>query len=236
MNRIAIIPARSGSKGLPGKNIKKLNGKPLIAYTIEAAKNSNEFDEIIVSTDSQEYANISKSFGANVPFLRDNSLATDKSPTWDAVKEVLTWFQEKRNINFSTVCVLQPTSPLRDSHDIIKAFSVFKVKQAKSVVSVSEVDYNPNLTNILPDNHSLNGFISTDNEKKRRQELEEYYRLNGAIYIRRAEEILKDDPIYTEETYAYIMSKENSIDIDDYIDFLFAEVVMKYKEGSNCDK
>src|SRR5690554_5906511 len=100
MSNIAIIPARSGSKGLPGKNIKEMNGKPMLSYTIEAAINSNKFNEIIVSTDSSKYAELAVRYGACVPFLRNISLAQDTSSTWDAVEEVLYWYKENKNEEF----------------------------------------------------------------------------------------------------------------------------------------
>ena len=118
---IAVIPARSGSKGLKDKNIKKLNGKPLIAYTIDAAKNANIFDKIIVSTDSEKYAEISREYGAQVPFLRSGKNSSDGANSWDVVKEVLMKLDEKYDI----IVLLQPTSPLRTSENILESLKLF---------------------------------------------------------------------------------------------------------------
>lgn len=121
MRHIAIVPARSGSKGLKDKNIKLLNGKPLLAYTIEAAQKSGCYSKIIVSTDSEKYARIAKQYGAEVPFLRNAETATDYASSWEVVKEMLNRLQAQRE-EFDTFTLLQPTSPMRTSRDIKKAF------------------------------------------------------------------------------------------------------------------
>ena len=121
MKNIAIIPARSGSKGLKDKNIRNLNGRPLLAWTIEAAVRSGEFDEIMVSTDSEAYAEIARRYGADVPFLRSPATATDTASSWDTVAEVLENCRE-RGSTFDTFCLLQPTSPLRNAEDIRNAY------------------------------------------------------------------------------------------------------------------
>jgi len=118
LKNLAVIPARSGSKGLKDKNIRKLHGKPLIAYTIEAAMQSGLFEDIVVSTDSERYARIATDYGANVPFLRPDELATDEASPWDVVRDVVVKYQELGK-DFDTVALLQPTSPLRTSSDII---------------------------------------------------------------------------------------------------------------------
>lgn len=142
MNHIAIIPARSGSKGLKDKNIRELAGKPLISYTIEAAIESRLFEEIMVSTDSCQYAEIAKEYGAVVPFLRSQENASDSASSWTTVKEVLDNYS-KRGRMFDTFCLLQPTSPLRDSEDIRKAYEIYEEKEAFSVVSVCEAEHSP---------------------------------------------------------------------------------------------
>ncbi|MBP3295738.1 MAG: acylneuraminate cytidylyltransferase family protein, partial [Lachnospiraceae bacterium] len=135
MSRIAIIPARSGSKGLKDKNIKMMCGKPLLAYSIQAAKDSGCFDTIMVSTDSEQYAEIARSNGAEVPFLRSAETSGDKAGSWDVVKEVLKKY-ESFGKEFQNVCLLQPTSPLRTSEDIKKAYQLYENKQAGIVISV----------------------------------------------------------------------------------------------------
>ena len=225
MKNLAVILARSGSKGLPDKNIKNMVGKPLLAYTIEAALESGVFDIVHVSTDSEKYLDIAQKFGADVPFLRESSLASDNSSSWDAMRFVVKEY-EKRGKVFDTVTLLQPTSPLRDAIDIKYAFKVFQDNDASSVVSVCEVDHSPLLCNKLPKDNSLNGFINVD-KVGRRQDMKTFYRINGAIYIQKTEALMKRETLYGEKSYAYIMDKLHSIDIDDQIDFLIAETIMK---------
>lgn len=225
MKTIAIIPARSGSKRLKNKNIMALKGKPMIVYTIEAAINSNLFDEIMVSTDSHEYADIAKSFGAKVPFMRSAEQASDQASSWDVVKEILREYK-KRNQEFNVAVLLQPTSPLRTSEDIQEAYKIFVNKGANAVVSVCEVDHSPLWTNILPEDNSMEHFLQKGIVTKPRQELESYYRINGAIYIVNIEYLLKSESIYDEKCYAFKMSRRNSIDIDDLLDFRIAETLI----------
>lgn len=217
---IAIIPARSGSKGLKDKNIKELNRKPLIAYTIEAAKKANIFDEIFVSTDSEKYAEISRKYGANVPFLRSSENSDDKASSWDVVREVLSKLDKK----FDIVVLLQPTSPLRTSDDIKGAIELFFKKDADTVVSVCETPHPIFWCNTLNKDCLMKNFIKKEYQKPR-QQLPKSYTLNGAIYICKAENIDNLD-FYCDKSYGYIMSKENSIDIDSEIDFKFAELYL----------
>lgn len=223
---IAIIPARSGSKGLKDKNIKLFNGNPLLAYSIQAAQESGIFDEIFVSTDSELYADISRKFGASVPFLRSNELSSDTASSWDVVKDVLARYEELGKI-FEYVVLLQPTSPLRTSQDIQDAFSLLIEKDANAVVSVCEVDHSPLWCNTLPEDGSLVNFISKDIVTKSRQKLQTYYRINGAIYVVKTDYLFKVDSIYDSGCYAYRMDKRKSIDIDDQLDFQIAETLFQ---------
>jgi CMP-N,N'-diacetyllegionaminic acid synthase len=225
MRNLAIIPARSGSKGLPDKNIKPLNGKPLIAYSIEQAILSKCFDEIMVSTDSEEYAAIGIEYGASVPFLRSPETSSDTASSWDAVREVINNYAQK-NRTFDTFCLLQPTSPLRTSEDIKKAYEEYTNKNALAVISVCKMEHSPLWCNTLPDDGSLSGF-QKEASGLRRQDLETYYRLNGAIYIADIKEFLNNSFLYRNGSYAYIMPSEHSIDIDTENDFKLAEFLMK---------
>jgi CMP-N,N'-diacetyllegionaminic acid synthase len=225
VRNIAIIPARSGSKGLQDKNIKLLNGKPLIAYTIEAARRANLFDEIFVSTDSSEYAKIAHEWGASVPFLRSDELSTDIASSWDAVKDAIQNYQ-KIGKEFDTIALLQPTSPLRKSEDIINGYNIFKSKNANSVVSVCEVEHSPLWSNTLPEDNSLENFLNFDLINVPRQRLQTYYRINGALYIVNRAFLMSTENIYNEKSYASIMLKEHSIDIDDATDFKVAEALI----------
>lgn len=219
---IAIIPARSGSKGLKDKNIKDLNGKPLIAYTIEAAKRSNVFDEIIVSTDSEKYAEVSKKYGANVPFLRSKENSNDTAGSWDVVREVLSKLDEK----FDIIVLLQPTSPLRTESNIKEALKLFFDKDADTVCSVCETQHPMYWCNTLDESFSMKDFVRKE-YRKRRQELPKSYTLNGAIYICKTD-LLDDLNFYSNKSFAYIMSKDSSIDIDSELDFIMAETVLSF--------
>lgn len=227
MKNLAVIPARSGSKGLKDKNIKLLNGKPLMAYSIEAALSAGVFDTIHVSTDAERYAEIAREYGAEVPFLRDKEMASDSAYIWDAVAEVLRNY-ERLGKKFDTVALLQPTSPLRLAEDICQAYEIMAEKKAAAVVSVCEAEYPPLWCNTLPEDLNMDGFSRPETEVPR-QALERYYRTNGAVYIVSASTLLTGGglTLYGPGSYAYIMPKKRSIDIDDPVDFLIAEVLMK---------
>ena len=231
LKNIAIIPARSGSKGLKNKNIRLMNNKPLLAYSIEAALQSGIFDEIHVSTDSDEYAEIAKEYGAQVPFLRSENLATDNISTWDAVREVLSNYS-KLNKTFETVTVLQPTSPLRTAGDILAGFDLMKKSGANSVVSVCETDHSPLWCNTLPKDNSLDRFINKELQNVPRQGLPKFYRINGALYILKIDYFNSTKDIYAQKSFALIMDKLHSVDIDDEMDFVFAEILMDRRDGS----
>jgi CMP-N,N'-diacetyllegionaminic acid synthase len=226
MRNLAVIPARSGSKGIKDKNIKMLSGKPLLAYTIEAAKQSGLFDEIFVSTDSEKYAKIAQEWGASVPFLREDELSTDIASSWDVVKNAIIRFRDMGK-EFDTVALLQPTSPLRTADDIIAGYNMMKEKDANIIVAVCEVDHSPLWSNILPKDLSFINFINQDIVNMPRQSLPIYYRINGALYIAKTKYLMSTDNIYADKSYAVIMSKEHSVDIDDEMDFVIAEVLLK---------
>ncbi len=225
MKNLAIIPARSGSKGLKDKNIRLLNGKPIIAYSIEAALRSNMFDTVMVSTDSEKYAEIAKTYGAEIPFLRSEKTSGDKASSWDMVEEVINNYAAIER-KFDTLMLLQPTSPLRTAEDITNAYELYSRKNANSIVSVCPVDHSPLLCGTLPDDHSLIDFIPKTIKGKRRQDMKEFYRFNGAIYLSNVDFFLKTKDIFSSKCYAYIMDKKRSVDIDDSFDFVIAEAMM----------
>lgn len=224
MKNIAIIPARSGSKGLRDKNIKDLAGKPLIAYSIEAAISSGCFDVIMVSTDSDRYAEIGKKFGAEVPFLRSERTSSDTASSWDTVQEVLDGYAELGR-TFDTFCLLQPTSPLRTAEDIRNAYQTYQEKASFAVVSVCEAEHSPLWCGQLPENREFIGFMNPESQK-RRQDAGKFYRLNGAIYIVDIERFKTDKFFYHEGSFAYIMPQDRSVDIDSIIDFKMAELLI----------
>lgn len=226
MNNLAVITARSGSKGLKDKNIKLLKDRPLLAYSIEAAKDSGMFDSIFVSTDSEEYARIAKQYGAEVPFLRAEEIAGDHASSWDAVREAVYGY-EKLGRRFDTVTLLQPTSPLRSAEDIVRGYRTFAEKEADYVIGVCCTEHSPLWCNTLPEDMSMDGFISKEIDEKPRQALPDYYRINGALYIVRVSALGGVDDMYHQGCYAYVMPPERSIDIDTEFDFKVAELFME---------
>lgn len=226
---LAIIPARRGSKRLLNKNLLELAGKPLIAWTIEEALKSRYLTEVMVSTDSEEIARIAKKYGANVPFLRPQHISTNQASSVDVVKHAIDFYNEKGR-TFDNIILLQPTSPLRKVEDINKAIEFQIKKKANSITAVCEMEHSPLWSNTLPENNSMEGFIRSEVVGKRSQELDTYYRLNGAIYITRISVFIKEGNfISNSKSYAYKMDKMNSIDIDDKIDFYLAEAFLNIR-------
>ena len=219
---LAVIPARSGSKRLFNKNIKDLNGKPLIVWTIQAALKSAYIDKVIVSTDSEEIADISKRFGAEVPFIRPSNLSDDKTDSLSVIKHAVEFY----NSQYDIVVLLQPTSPLRNTQDIDEAFKLLN-NNTKAVVSVCKTDHSPLWSNTLSDDYCMQYFIKEDVKGKRSQDIPQYYRLNGSIYISFILDMINNNGFFGELTKAYIMPKERSVDIDDLFDFQFAEYLLK---------
>ena len=227
-NVLGLIPARGGSKGLPRKNIKPLLGKPLIAWTIEQALASKYLDIVVVSTDDKEIAEISKKYGAEVPFIRPKELAEDNAKGIDVVLHAVDWLTENaKQKQYDLIILLQPTSPLRRSEDIDKAIELLFLREAKAIVSVCEVDHHPLWSNILPDDGCMKDFIKPEVMNKNRQELPKFYRLNGAIYMAYCDYLKKQKNFFCKKTFAYIMQKDKSIDIDSEIDFKLTEILMK---------
>lgn len=224
--KIAIIPARSGSKRLPGKNIKLLGDKPLIAWTIKAAIESNVFDRVFVSTDSQEIANISKQYGAEVPFLRPEYLASDTATTNDVITHLVDWFESEYNKTTSLIAILQPTSPFRNANDIVEAFKEMNDKSAKAIISVCRLEHPIQFCNQLGPDGSMAGFVNLKNIK-RTQDLEPTYRLNGALYIFDRSYVGRMNELYSKGTFAYVMDSKHSIDIDTQNDFDWAEHLIR---------
>lgn len=226
MRNLAIIPARSGSVGLKDKNIKLLNGKPLLVYSVDAAKQSEQFDMIVVSTDSELYAQIARKNGAEVPFLRSKELSSNTASSWDVVKDLILYY-EKKNIIFDTVTLLQPTSPLRKAEHICQGFALLEEKSANAIVSVCEMDHSPLWSNTLPEDGNMKQFLREEIVSSPRQSLPEYYRINGALYIVRVDYLLSKENIYEEKCFAHVMPRCSSIDIDDDIDFKLAGLLLE---------
>ncbi|MEZ8379081.1 acylneuraminate cytidylyltransferase family protein [Vibrio splendidus] len=223
---LAIIPARGGSKRLPRKNVLPLAGKPLIGWSIDAAKNSKYIDQIFVSTDDKEIADVSSLFGIDVPELRPDHLASDTATT----ESVLTYTLEKFGKDVDIIVLLQPTSPLRTAQHIDEALDLFIKKQAFSVVSVTPCEHPPLWANTLPEDGTMGDFIRPE-ALKRSQDCGDFFRFNGAIYIFDVRKFMEYGEIrYTEESFAYLMENRVSFDIDQQLDFELTEFFMN-KEG-----
>ena len=234
MKNIAIIAARSGSKGLKDKNILLLAGKPLMAYSIDAALESGLFETVMVSTDSEEYARIARNCGAEIPFLRSEETASDRASSWSVVDEVLSSY-EKSGKSFDTFCLLQPTSPLRTAGDLISAYRLYESKKALAVIGVCELEHPLSWCGVLESDMSLDGFIGRDSDWQR-QSQKTYYRPNGAVFIADIREYGKDHFLYRKGSYAYVMPRERSVDIDSEFDFKLAEFLMQSKSMGGSDE
>lgn len=220
---ISIIPARGGSKGLPGKNILPLCGKPMIAYTIEAAKQSKYIDRVIVSTDDQNIADIALQYGAEVPFLRPDFLASDTAQAVDNYIYTIERLSKEWNTPIEEFVVLQPTSPLRIAEDIDGAIEMFMEKQADSVISYTPEAHPVRWHKYLDEN---NAFIDIfDTTIANRQDLKTSYYPNGAVYVFRFS-MIKERKYYTDKSYGFIMPRVRSVDIDYKEDFDYVEFLM----------
>jgi len=222
---IAIIPARGGSKRLPRKNILNLNGKPLIVWSIDAGLKSKYIDKVIVTSDDAEILNISNNAGATV-INRPAQFASDTATTFDAIKHTITNMGR-----YDYVILLQPTSPLRSEKHIDEAIEFLFLKQANAVVSVCEMDHNPLWSNTLPEDGNMNTFLGDEVKGKRSQDLEMYYRINGAIYICSTDLLLSNKSFFLRDNiYAYKMRRMDSIDIDERFDFMVAESIIQARD------
>ena len=210
---LAIIPARGGSKRLPRKNVLTLNGKPLIVWSIEAGLQSKYIDKVVVTSDDEEILEISKKFRAET-IRRPDELASDTATTFDAIKHTVDNFEK-----YDYIVLLQPTSPLRNEKHVDKAIELLESKNADAITSVCEMDHSPLWSNTLPEDGNMHHFLRDEVKNKRSQDLEKYYRLNGAIYICKKERLLKEKSFFLEKNiFSYIMDRKSSIDVDEAID------------------
>jgi CMP-N,N'-diacetyllegionaminic acid synthase len=222
-NFLAIIPARGGSKRLPRKNVLDLAGKPLIAWTIEAGKNSSYIDKVVVTSDDEEIMQIASNLGADV-IERPAELASDTATTFDAIKHAI----ENTSGHFDYVVVLQPTSPLRNSMHVDEAIELLFEKQADAIISICETEHSPLWSNTLPEDGSLKNFLPDEIKNKRSQDLPKYYRLNGAIYLCKVNRLLSEKSLFlSDRINGYVMSIKNSIDIDVDTDFELAKILIQ---------
>ncbi|WP_096439195.1 cytidylyltransferase domain-containing protein [Alteribacter populi] len=224
---IGIIPARGGSKRLPRKNIAYLNGLPMIEYSILAAKKSSLMNRIIVSTENDEIATISKSAGAEIPFLRPIKLAQDHSSVIDTCLHVLTELKNREGYEPDVVVLLQPTSPLRTEKHIDEALRLLHQKKADSVLSVCPMEYALNSLIEVTNEGRIAPYFSNSTLKKQFKDNQPAFRLNGAIYAVKTSLLKSEKSFYSENTSPYVMSPMESIDIDTEEDFQIASLLME---------
>jgi CMP-N,N'-diacetyllegionaminic acid synthase len=222
---LAIIPARGGSKRLPRKNVLDLCGKPLISYTIEAGLKSKYVDKVVVTSDDNDILTISKEYGAKT-IKRPDELASDIATTFDAIKHTIDNIEK-----YDYIVLLQPTSPLRNEKHIDEAIELLEQKNADTIIGVCEMDHSPLWSNTLDESLSMSNFLKEEVLNKRSQDLEKYYRLNGAIYICKTDELLKNKTFFLKDNiFAYIMDRKSSIDIDEEVDFKITKVFFDDKD------
>lgn len=223
MNVVAIVPARGGSKGLPRKNVTRLKTEPLIAYTIRAALGAVSVARTVVSTDDDEIAATAMAYGAEVPFRRPSALSTDEAMTEDAVIHAIRQLDAAGHIP-DVVAVLEPTAPLRTARHIDEAVELLLRSGLDSVASVCEVDHPPEWIYRLDGANRLRPILAT--RTGRRQDAPPAYRLNGAIYVRSVPALLRDGRLVTDDTRAYVMARDESIDIDTVDDLVLCEAIL----------
>lgn len=226
MSLLAIIPARGGSKGIPRKNIKPLRGRPLIEWSILAARGASCIDRIVVSTDDDEIASVAHNSGAEVPFMRPAELAADGSPGIDPVLHVISVLPE-----YDWILLLQPTSPLRNSEDIDGIWQFCQERSSPSAVSVCEVGKHPYWTYQCDTFQRLDPLIKDGPHAAQRQDLPPAYSLNGALYLARSDWLLERRNFVGPETLGYIMPLERSVDLDTPHDWRWAEFLIEQDNG-----
>lgn len=230
-NFLAIVPARGGSKGLPGKNIKELCGKPLVVWSIEAGLNSKYIDEVMVSTDDKKIAEISKQHGANVPFLRPSELASDTATTFDAVKHTIDYYKNELKKEFDYIVLLEPTSPLRENNDIDIMIEkiVDNQEEFDSISSIGETHEHPSIMKQIVNKNYIVPFCKELKVTTRRQDNEKAYFPYGVAYIAKIKNFLEEETFYTKRNTFYEIKRYQCYEIDDLYDFLAIENIMKYE-------
>lgn len=223
---LALIPARGGSKGIKGKNIINLNGKPLIAYSITASLASKYIDATVVSTDSLKIADVAKVYGASVPFMRPAELASDRAKTVDVVLHALKTLAAEWE-EFDVLLLLQPTQPLRTVDDIDAAIELFYQKGKRSLASISLVEDHPLLIRKIDKDGKMQPLLN-ESSTCRRQDMECYYKINGCIYINSITE-LSADTSFNDNQVPFVMEREHSVDIDEMKDIYMAEYYLNCK-------
>ncbi len=226
---LGLITARGGSRGIPGKNIRLVAGKPMIAWTIQAALECDSLNRVILSTDDAEIAEIGRKWRAEVPFMRPTELAQDNSPHIDVILHAVEWLMANENYHPDYVVLLQPTSPLRTAQDIDAAVALALQRDADSVVSISESPAHPFFIKRITGEGKLADFADKPGGYLPRQALPPAYVENGAIYVVRRDVLLREKTLYPDGTYPYIMATERSLDVDTPWDLYVADLVLRDK-------
>lgn len=224
---LGLITARGGSKGLPRKNVLPLAGKPLVAWTIEAALASGVLDRVLMSTEDQEIASISREWGTEVPFMRPAELAQDNSDQNLTVFHALDWLAEQESYRPTHVLLLQPTSPLRTAQDICEAVHIAVDRHAPAVISVFETNHHPYLIKQITDDKLLVDFLTPPSHYIRRQDLTQAYAYNGAIFLSRTELLRCERPFEPAGSVPYIMPPERSVEVDTAWDLKLVDSIIK---------
>ena len=221
---LGIIPARGGSKGIPNKNLIKLNGKPLLLYTLDAARNSKKLSDFIISTDSETIAECATKNGLNVTSLRPPELATDTAKSIDVAIYEIEKYELEKGSQVDYIAWLQPTAPLREAKDIDNAFEIIARKEADSLISVYEAgNIHPNIMYYLDKNNRLKPVVREGEKMLRRQEFNPVYLRNGAVYIATKKQVMENRSFVCENPVCYIMPLERSVNIDEPFDLEYAE-------------
>lgn len=232
MNIVCVIGARGGSKGLKNKNIKKLFGKPLIGWSIEQAKKCKKIKRVFVSTDNKDIAQVSKAFGADVPFIRPFDLASDGSGKWEVWQHALNAYEEIYQEKVDILVDLDCTSPLRDIEDIEKAIELFQQSKVDAVFSVCEARKNPYFNLVESTDQGLKISKTTDKKIIRRQDAPRVFEHVASIYILSPDYVRKGTGLLSGETIGYDIGPDKSIDIDSEFDFALVEFLFE-KKGKN---
>ncbi|MBO6214960.1 MAG: acylneuraminate cytidylyltransferase family protein [Lachnospiraceae bacterium] len=227
---LALIPARGGSKGIKDKNIYEIDELPLIAYTIRAAKQCDYVDDIVISTDSEKIAGVAREYGALVPFYRPAELASDTATTLDAVRHAITTLSAMGR-DYDILMILQPTSPLRDAADIKGALEVFMAAGQKGLAAVSPVDQSPILIRTIAPEHHMEKLLNLSSTV-RRQDMPDYYFVNGSIYINAVKDI-DENTSFNDNEVPYVMERSHSVDIDEYKDIEEVKWYLSQKKNKN---
>lgn len=229
---LAIVPARGGSKGLPGKNILPICGKPLISWSIDKAKRSRYLDMVLVTTDSEAIADVAKRSGAHVPFLRPTELASDFSSTYDAIRHAINFLEQSEHQRFDYVVLLEPTSPLREDDDIDRMLEKLLAHQNEfdSIISVGEVGEHPSLLKRLVGDR-MEPFCTELTLTNRRQDNEPAYFPYGVAYIAKTDALLEQNTFYTTRCTYYVIKHYQKVEIDDIYGFLCTESIMRHEWG-----